>query len=129
MDYLFFQMTAINGFDSIGHYLRAGLIVNLCSTYATEQTAGCPANFTSPVSSSASVKPRLAAAPKAKGAGGSVPPQGNVLGALLGNESPGVERQRKRKIADIRRQAAKPSPGLGSGRDQVLLDYLLGAER
>ena len=129
MDYLFFQMTAINGFDSIGHYLRAGLIVNLCSTYAIAQTAGCPSNFTSPVSTSASVKPRLAASPKAKGAGGSVPAQGNVLGALLGNESPGVERQRKRKIADIRRQAAQPSPGLRSGRDQVLLDYLLGPER
>ena len=28
MDYIFFQMTAINGYDSIGHYLRAGLIVN-----------------------------------------------------------------------------------------------------
>jgi hypothetical protein len=122
-------MTAINGFDSIGHYLRAGLIVNLCSTYATSQTAGCPSNFTSPVSSSASVKPRLAASPKAKSAGGSVPAQGNVLGALLGNESPGVERQRQRKIADIRRQAAEPSPGLRTARDQVLLDYLLGPER
>jgi ABC-type transporter Mla subunit MlaD len=129
MDYLFFQMTAINGFDSIGHYLRAGLIVNLCSTYATAQTAGCPSNFTSASSSSASVKPRLAALPKAKGAGGSVPPQGNVLGALLGNESPGAQRQRQRKIADIRHQAALPSPGLRSGRDQVLLNYLLGPER
>ena len=28
-------MAAINGFDSVGHYLRAALIVNLCSTYAT----------------------------------------------------------------------------------------------
>src|SRR4051794_12632767 len=75
MDYLFFQMTAINGFDSIGHYLRAGLIVNLCSTYATSETAGCPANFTTGTSSSASVKPRLAAAPRKKGKGGSVSPQ------------------------------------------------------
>jgi phospholipid/cholesterol/gamma-HCH transport system substrate-binding protein len=129
MDYLFFQMTAINGFDSIGHYLRAGLIVNLCSTYATSQTAGCPSNFTSAAGSSASVKPRLAASPKAGGAGGSVAPQGSVLGALLGNESPGVQRQRARKIADIRRQAAQPSPGLRGGRDQVLLDYLLRPER
>jgi hypothetical protein len=129
MDYLFFQMTAINGFDSIGHYLRAGLIVNLCSSYGTQSTAGCPANFTTTSSSSASVKPQLAPSPKAKGAGGSVPPQGNVLGALLGNESPRVQRERKRKIADLRRQAAQPSPALRSGRDQVLLDYLLGAER
>ena len=34
MDYLFFQAAAVNGFDSFGHYLRAGLIVNQCSTYA-----------------------------------------------------------------------------------------------
>ena len=26
MDYIFFQVTAINGFDSLSHYLRAGLI-------------------------------------------------------------------------------------------------------
>jgi hypothetical protein len=128
MDYLFFQMTAINGFDSIGHYLRAGLIVNLCSTYATAETAGCPANFTTGSSASASVKPQLAAAPKKKGKGaaGSVPPQGNVLGALLGNENPAAARQRSRNIAQIRRQAAQPSPGLKNPRDQMMLDYLLG---
>jgi ABC-type transporter Mla subunit MlaD len=45
MDYLFFQAAAVNGFDSFGHYLRAGLIVNQCSTYATEPTTGCSANF------------------------------------------------------------------------------------
>jgi ABC-type transporter Mla subunit MlaD len=46
MDYLFFQMTAINGFDSAGHYLRAGLLLNTCSTYAIEKTIGCEATFT-----------------------------------------------------------------------------------
>ena len=34
MDYIFYQVAAINGFDSFGHYLRAGLIVNQCATYA-----------------------------------------------------------------------------------------------
>jgi virulence factor Mce-like protein len=46
MDFLFFQVAAINGFDSIGHYLRAGFIVNTCSTYAVEPTVGCAATFT-----------------------------------------------------------------------------------
>src|SRR5439155_17102179 len=46
MDYLFFQMTAINGFDGVSHYLRAALIVNLCSSYATEPASGCNSNFT-----------------------------------------------------------------------------------
>jgi len=45
MDYLFFQAAAVNGFDSFGHYLRAGLIVNQCTTYAVDPTTGCSANF------------------------------------------------------------------------------------
>src|SRR2546421_1725037 len=39
MDYIFFQMQAINGFDGVSHYLRAGLILNACSTYATKVVA------------------------------------------------------------------------------------------
>ena len=38
-------MAAINGFDSFGHYLRAGLIVNQCSVYAIDPTPGCTAKF------------------------------------------------------------------------------------
>jgi phospholipid/cholesterol/gamma-HCH transport system substrate-binding protein len=45
MDYLFYQVAAINGFDSFGHYLRAGLLVNLCVNYATQPTSGCSSNF------------------------------------------------------------------------------------
>ncbi|HTE59022.1 MAG TPA: MlaD family protein [Solirubrobacteraceae bacterium] len=53
MDYLFFQAAAVNGFDSFGHYLRAGLIVNQCTNYAVDPTPGCSANFRQ-VSASAS---------------------------------------------------------------------------
>jgi phospholipid/cholesterol/gamma-HCH transport system substrate-binding protein len=45
MDYLFYQAAAVNGFDALGHYLRAGLIINQCSTYAVDPVAGCSANF------------------------------------------------------------------------------------
>jgi phospholipid/cholesterol/gamma-HCH transport system substrate-binding protein len=45
MDYIFFQAAAVNGFDSFGHYLRAGLIVNQCTTYAVDPTTGCSAKF------------------------------------------------------------------------------------
>jgi len=45
MDYIFYQAAAVNGFDSFGHYLRAGLIVNQCSTYAVQPTTGCSAKF------------------------------------------------------------------------------------
>jgi hypothetical protein len=45
MDYLFYQVAAINGFDSVGHYLRAGLIVNTCSQYTVSSSPDCTANF------------------------------------------------------------------------------------
>jgi phospholipid/cholesterol/gamma-HCH transport system substrate-binding protein len=48
MDYLFYQVAAINGFDTIGRFLRAGLIVNTCSTYAIQPVGGCTANFLPP---------------------------------------------------------------------------------
>ena len=41
MDYIFYQVAAINGFDAVGHYLRAGLIVNPCSTVRDRRVAGC----------------------------------------------------------------------------------------
>jgi virulence factor Mce-like protein len=54
MDFLFFQAAAINGFDSLGHYLRAVLVVNTCSTYAYKANdPGCTANFSKPASASA----------------------------------------------------------------------------
>jgi virulence factor Mce-like protein len=47
-DYLFYQVAAINGYDSFGHYLRAGLIVNTCTQYATTPGIGCSANYLKP---------------------------------------------------------------------------------
>ncbi len=45
MDYLFYQVAAINGFDSYGHYLRAGLILNACSQYAIASSPDCLSTF------------------------------------------------------------------------------------
>jgi ABC-type transporter Mla subunit MlaD len=55
MDYLFYQVSAINGYDSFGHYLRASLILNLCTQYATQSSkqAACSANFQKPVTTAA----------------------------------------------------------------------------
>jgi ABC-type transporter Mla subunit MlaD len=124
LDYLFFQDTAINGFDSIGHYLRAELIVNLCTTYATEPAPGCQANFTG--GSAASAK---AARTKARPATGhsSVPGTSTLLKGLIGNEeNRAAVRQRKANIERLRRQAARPSPGLSSASNDAMLQYLLG---
>jgi phospholipid/cholesterol/gamma-HCH transport system substrate-binding protein len=48
MDYLFYQVAAINGFDQFGHYLRASLILNTCTQYATTPSLPCTANFQKP---------------------------------------------------------------------------------
>src|SRR3954449_12388059 len=60
MNYIFFQMTAINGFDEISHYLRAALLVNTCSTYSATQSPGCGAHFTQTASVSSAAKPDAA---------------------------------------------------------------------
>jgi ABC-type transporter Mla subunit MlaD len=58
LDYAFYQVAAVNGFDSFGHYLRAGLIVNQCSTYSVTPTPGCTANF-APASATAASASRV----------------------------------------------------------------------
>jgi phospholipid/cholesterol/gamma-HCH transport system substrate-binding protein len=56
MDYIFYQATAINGYDAVGHYLRAGLLVNQCSTYAVRPVGGCTANYPPGAASSSALK-------------------------------------------------------------------------
>jgi virulence factor Mce-like protein len=53
LDYLFYQVAAINGYDSYGHYLRAGLILNACSQYAISPLPDCLSKFSSGDESSA----------------------------------------------------------------------------
>ena len=46
MDYIFYQVAAVNGFDSFGHYLRARPDRQPCSRYLRDApVAGCSANF------------------------------------------------------------------------------------
>jgi ABC-type transporter Mla subunit MlaD len=138
-DYMFFQTLAVNGFDAIGHYLRAGLIVNLCSLYATQPAAGCSSNFTQADTSAAASRsggddlgPRLAEMPdlarmrasadSERAPGGSVPAGGTpearrLAEAMRKGGSPAVE--------NIRELAGDRSPALEEVGDP-LLDYLLG---
>jgi phospholipid/cholesterol/gamma-HCH transport system substrate-binding protein len=123
-DYLFFQTLAINGFDGIGHYLRAGLSVNLCALYATQPASGCNSNFTQTEASGASddLAPALADVSKLGKADGSVPAGGGAEAERLAEQ---VAAEGKRNIDRIREQSGKPSPGLDGVADP-LLDYLLG---
>jgi virulence factor Mce-like protein len=122
-DYLFFQTLAINGFDGISHYLRAGLIVNLCSLYAVQPATGCSSNFTQASGASADLGPRLAdTSSLGKDADGSVPAGGGPRAQQLADQ---LAAQRRQNLDRIRDQAESPSPGLDGAADPVL-DYLLG---
>jgi phospholipid/cholesterol/gamma-HCH transport system substrate-binding protein len=139
MDFLFFQMQAINGFDGIGHYLRAGLIVNLCSTYVVRPAPGCSANFNSGSSaSSATAAKRDASQEQLAQALGS-PNGASRIGANdgpVGGSQPSllqrfiqladsnITKQREAGIKRIRQTASSGSPALGAS--DPALDYLLG---
>ncbi len=130
LDFVFYSATAVNGFDSFGHYLRAALIVNQCSTYAVAPTTGCSANFRRATSSSAS----------AAGAG---QPRDQVLDwtsrvlqGLDAGDPPAAEPQRAAKPAaqPVKQGTAPPAApadsGLGASEpaSEPLLDYLFGGE-
>jgi hypothetical protein len=127
MDLVLYLALSTNGFDAIGHYLRAGLVTNTCSNYTLEASSGCTSTFYDPSeSASASLAARNAREPKLRREG-SVPAAGHLLGDLIGSgETAQQRRERERNLARVRRQAAQPSPGLGPV--EPALDYLLGAD-
>jgi phospholipid/cholesterol/gamma-HCH transport system substrate-binding protein len=138
MNYIFFQMTAINGFDEISHYLRASLLVNVCSSYVTTEVPGCSAHFTprkSIRSSAAATKAPVATAAKAA-AGTPATALAKVAKGLLqmGSSSPTDSQLKalgKQNVERLQQAAAKgASPALdhvgGGGSDQALLSYLMG---
>jgi phospholipid/cholesterol/gamma-HCH transport system substrate-binding protein len=55
MDFLYYQAASTNGYDTLGHYLRAVFVLTSCTTYSTTKVPNCSANFQQPVASSASV--------------------------------------------------------------------------
>jgi ABC-type transporter Mla subunit MlaD len=143
MNYIFFQMTAINGFDEISHYLRASLLVNVCSTYVVSATPGCSANFTPRKSIRASSTTSVATAADALDNKGNAPTEKSSAAAALqkvasgllnlGNRTPTnsqVERLNRAGVQKIQAGAARDSSaaldGVG-GQDQALLDYLMGS--
>jgi virulence factor Mce-like protein len=144
MDYLFFQMTAINGFDAVSHYLRAGLLTNLCSTYAIDPVIGCNANFTTTrsIRSSAAgqtdkqlertrqalatdqaAQPGEAGGPKANAPGDQTDP----FAALHDLTDPTKAAQRRQALERASGNGRSVSPMFGreTPRERAL-DYLLG---
>ena len=127
-DFLYYLALSTNGFDSLGHYLRAGLVTNTCTEYALASTgAACTSNFTIATASGAnSLAARNAPPPPESARGGSVPPTGTLLQGLVAGSDPAAERQREQAQQRLRRQAAGGSPALGPA--EPMLDYLLGGD-
>jgi virulence factor Mce-like protein len=132
-DFLYYVALSTNGFDELGHYLRAGLVANTCTTYALQSFADCPANFSQAGAASAArtasaadtTEPRNARAPKGKG--GSVAPSGSLLQGVIGPEpNAGRAREREANLDALRKRARGRSPALGG--EEPVLEYLFGEE-
>ena len=128
-DVIYYLTLASNGFDGLGHYLRAGLVTNVCSTYALEPSPACRSTFYDPAAETSSANTPLEAAnadPSTQTGKGSVPPTGTLLQDLLGKSDPNVSKQREQNMEALRRRAERGSPS--SDPAEPALDYLLGGE-
>jgi ABC-type transporter Mla subunit MlaD len=116
MDYLFFQVAAINGFDSFGHYLRAALIVNQCANYSVEPVFGCSSNFPRAASAGAASAPKRVAA-----RAGRKPHRAKPRKTT--RAKPG--KAARRAPAPARRVAPRADP---KAQTDAVLDYLFGPD-
>jgi ABC-type transporter Mla subunit MlaD len=130
-DFLYYLALSTNGFDSLGHYLRAGLVTNTCTEYAPVSTGvACTANFTSGLEAASATESgklpaHTAPEPPSGARGGSVAPTGTLLEELLGpGTDPKLKAEREAAMQSLRRRASQGSQGLPA--DEPMLDYLLG---
>jgi hypothetical protein len=133
-DTLYYVALATNGFDSLSHYLRTGLVTNTCTEYAPVPTGvACTANFTSGTAAAAAdaqpLQADLAREPDKGAKGGNVPPTGTLLRDLLAPAAsdPQVDREREANLRALRKRATQGSQGLGAR--EPMLDYLLGGSQ
>lgn len=84
MDFFYYQTLATNGFDALGHYMRAALVTNLCSTYAIEPAVGCSANFIPAGGAAVSGAAAARASASTPGQSASTPGPSAALDYLLG---------------------------------------------
>ena len=125
-DFLYYLSLNINGFDSIGHYLRAGLVTNSCSRYSLVSALGCNSKFYDPSQGASARNARFDES--SVSGGGSVTPQGTLLQGLLGSSEDATQRrQRDQGLKRLRESGDGQSEALQG--EEPMLDYLLGEER
>ncbi|HEY6691845.1 MAG TPA: MlaD family protein [Solirubrobacteraceae bacterium] len=140
MDYVFYQVAAINGFDSFGHYLRAGLIVNQCSNYAIQAVFGCSANFSQASATSAVAAARASGDPTLERTALAL--SGTPVTATKPHEKMQRASRHRRARKDARTAAVQPNATLTpqatatpapaatpqQSTTDTLLDYLFGGD-
>ena len=130
-DFIYYLALSTNGFDAIGHYLRAGLVTNNCSTYVLTpaSASNCNARFFSALGDAgADLSAHNAKFDESKQGKGSVSPQGTLLQGILGSASdPAQERERDEGIKRLREDAKGGSEPLQG--EEPMLDYLLGGSQ
>ncbi len=62
MDFIFLGAGSTNGYDALGHFLRAEGVVNVCQTYAIVPQSGCSAKLFSTSGAAASAAAKTASA-------------------------------------------------------------------
>jgi phospholipid/cholesterol/gamma-HCH transport system substrate-binding protein len=114
MDYIFYQVAAINGYDAVGHYLRAALIVNQCATYAIVPVAGCAANFPQSASSSSAQATAVAATANDDPV---LVRTARALARALGMKVP--KAQEKAETKDHKKNKKKPKQAVEKARERA----------
>jgi phospholipid/cholesterol/gamma-HCH transport system substrate-binding protein len=142
LDYAFYQVAAINGFDSFGHYLRARLLLNTCSRYYTRVVAGCSSKFAASASQASAagatsglspVLERTSAALAGKNPDTAAPAP-TVTPRAKPRSTPAPAARAQQPAATPAPQST-PAPSTGSGNSNSgsadtapLMDYLFGKD-
>jgi phospholipid/cholesterol/gamma-HCH transport system substrate-binding protein len=113
MNVLYEGVSAGNGYDSLGHYVRAEPLVSTCTNYTTVRNGACDANF--PGS-------------KATVASSTKPSKGSTTSAVQTAATAQATATDARKASAIVSEALKSVSGSGTSDSTMggLLDYLLG---
>ncbi len=132
LDYTFYQVAAINGFDKFGHYLRARLILNTCSRYYTAPVDGCSSKFASANAQATSAS--------AASAADTDPILRRTTAALQGKDPDSVaplpestpakraKPKQQPKAAATPEPTATPAPKTNVKQGEAVLDYLFGKD-
>jgi ABC-type transporter Mla subunit MlaD len=150
MDFLFYSVAATNGFDTYGHYLRAGLLLNACTNYVAVSSPDCTAKFTGPGGVSEDASAASAASASAAGAGSdtaTVASLSSAARALAADPAATARARRAARTTPTSRPAAgatttapattagtsttasAPAKSADPAAASSLLDYLLGGDK